>query len=346
MEIEKEQGMQDFAIENVITAAIKIPGVKVNRKRFLSESFSNENVDINEIIELGPIEANCSREMISRIANKLIVNRTSQSSIASFVAGIPGGIAMAATIPADLLQFFGMSLRLAQEISYLYGCPDLWQDGAVDNERVKNQLILYTGVMFGAAGAVSGVRFLSSQMAKQVVKKLPQKALTKTFWYPIVKQIGKFIGVKVTKMTVANGIGKAVPVIGGLISGGINFASMLPMGKKLAATLDKASFDYTQEEALSDYEIIMNASEIDENEDDQSKTMLQKASKGDIKIDKIKSSVKEAFGKIKGSISSDKAPKTDDDAFTKLEKLTKLRELGAITEEEFNLKKSELLSQI
>lgn len=42
------------------------------------------------------------------MANKLIIKRTSQSSIASFVAGIPGGLAMAATIPADIMQFFGM----------------------------------------------------------------------------------------------------------------------------------------------------------------------------------------------------------------------------------------------
>ena len=36
------------------------------------------------------------------------------------LGNIPGGIAMAATIPADTLQFFGVALRLAQEISYIY----------------------------------------------------------------------------------------------------------------------------------------------------------------------------------------------------------------------------------
>ena len=67
---------------------------------------------------------------------------------------------MAATIPADVMQFFGMALRLAQELSYLYGAHDLWQGGQVDDERVQNQLILYCGVMFGVSGAVSGVRVL------------------------------------------------------------------------------------------------------------------------------------------------------------------------------------------
>ena len=116
---------------------------------------------------------------------------------------------MAATIPADILQFFGMALRLAQEISYLYGAKDLWKDGEVDDERIRNQLLLYTGVMFGVSGASAGVRVFSSQIAKTTLKKLPQKALTKTFWYPLVKKIAAGIGVKVTKTTVANGIAKA-----------------------------------------------------------------------------------------------------------------------------------------
>ena len=145
---------------------------------------------------------------------------------------------MGATIPADTLQFFGMSLRLAQELAYLYGAQDLWKNGEIDDDAVRGQLILYCGVMFGVSGAAAGVRILSSQIAKTTLKKLPQKALTKTLWYPIVKQIGKLVGVKVTKNTVAKGVSKAIPVVGGVISGGLNFASMLPMAKRLASSLD------------------------------------------------------------------------------------------------------------
>ena len=190
-------------------------------------------------MNLGPIEANVPRERLSYLANKLIIKRTSQSSIASFAAGIPGGLAMAATIPADILQFFGMALRLAQELSYLYGAQDLWKDGEIDDDKVRSQLIMYCGVMFGVSGAVSGVRVLSAQIAKTTMRKLPQKALTKTFWYPIVKQIGKAIGIRVTKTTVAKGVSKAIPIVGGVISGSLNFASMMPMAKRLYAAFDK-----------------------------------------------------------------------------------------------------------
>ena len=176
---------KQMMLEEVITKAVQIPGVKVNRKQFLAEQFASKVDNLEEILDKGPVEAGIKRADINLLSKKLILTRTSQSSIASFVAGIPGGLAMAATIPADVLQFFGMSLRLAQELSYLYGAQDLWDDGKIDDDKVKNQLILYCGVMFGVSGAVSGVRVLSTQLSKTALKKIPQKALTKTFWYPI-----------------------------------------------------------------------------------------------------------------------------------------------------------------
>lgn len=108
-------------LESVITTVVKIPGIKVNRDAFLAEMFHKEDIDTNTILEVGTIEAGCSREMLSRIANRQILKRTSESSIASFVTGLPGGLAMAATIPADVMQFFGMALRLAQELANYMG---------------------------------------------------------------------------------------------------------------------------------------------------------------------------------------------------------------------------------
>lgn len=188
MEEKEKNSAKQMVLEDIITKTIQIPGVKVNRKQFLAEQFASKANNLEEILDKGPIEAGIKREDIKLLSKKLILTRTSQSSIASFVAGIPGGLAMAATIPADTLQFFGMTLRLAQELSYLYGAQDLWKDGTIDDEKVKNQLILYCGVMFGVSGAVSGVRVLSTQLSKTALKKIPQKALTKTFWYPILKK--------------------------------------------------------------------------------------------------------------------------------------------------------------
>ena len=86
-----KQLSNNISLEDIITTSIKIPGVKVNRDKFLAEQFAGTGANIQDIINLGPIDAGISREDISNTANKLIIKRTSQSSVASFVAGIPGG---------------------------------------------------------------------------------------------------------------------------------------------------------------------------------------------------------------------------------------------------------------
>lgn len=328
---------KEVALENIITTSVKLPGVKVSRDKFLAETFATEEIAIQTVLDLGPVQAGVPRDKLSLIANKLMLKRTSQSSAASFVAGIPGGLAMAATIPADVMQFFGMALRLAQELSYLYGADDIWENGTVDEEKIRSQLIMYCGVMFGVSGAVSGVRVLSTQIAKTTFRKLPQKALTKTFWYPIVKQIGKAVGIKVTKNTVAKGVSKAIPVIGGVISGTLNFASMMPMANRLYEVLDKASFDYTLDEMESD---ISEIESITDNGDvaEENETKVGAA--------KIGESVTKGFKNMGSGISNlfgKKESKKGDDSLEQIKKLKELLDLGAITQEEFDAKKKEML---
>ncbi len=325
--------------ESVITSAVQIPGVKVNRNKFLSETFASEPVPIQDILDLGPVEAKVPQEKLAALAGRLILKRTSQSSLASFATGIPGGLAMAATIPADVLQFFGMTLRLAQELSYLYGADDLWREGQIDDEKVRNQLLLYCGVMFGVSGAVSGVRVLSTQIAKTTLRKLPQKALTKTFWYPMVKQIGKVIGLKVTKSSVAKGVSKVVPVIGGIVSGGLNFASMMPMANKLQAALDSSVFGYTEEAFQQDLSKIENLSEdgLSRSTDD-----VDIKAKAVAKGKKLTENLTGLFGRKKNEAAAGR----EENVFAALRKLAELKEAGILTQEEFDGKKAELLSKI
>lgn len=348
-----EQGNNEtttIALETIISNAVKLPGVKVNRSKFLAETFANENFDLQAVIDVGPVSAGVPQERIEKAAAKLIFIRTSQSSAASFVAGIPGGLAMAATIPADVAQFFGMTLRLAQELSYLYGASDLWDADQIDDERVRNQLILYCGVMFGVSGAVSGVRVLSTQIAKTTLKKLPQKALTKTFWYPIVKQIGKAIGVKVTKTTVAQGISKAVPIVGGVISGSLNYMSMMPMANRLNAALNKACFNYSEEEMAADIETIESiGEEAPESVQSSKLSRFANAAKDGIQDGWLKAS--SCATSLLSKIKSDHPKKEPDNALItydeKIETLRKLKQLvdeGILSQDEFDAKKKEILA--
>jgi hypothetical protein len=328
--MENKELAKEYVLEEVISKSVQIPGVKVSRDKFLAEEFSLYSKSLDEVIEKGPIDAGIEREKIDEIASKLIFKRTSQSSLASFVAGIPGGLAMAATIPVDILQFFGMALKLAQELSYIYGAQDLWIEGKVDDDRIKNQLIMYCGVMFGVSGAVSGVRVISTQVAKTTLKKLPQKALTKTFWYPMLKKITAQIGVRMTKTTLAQGVSKVVPIVGGVISGSLNFASMMPMAKRLKDTFDKASFDYSDKEFLMDVDNILNVNEVDETKDNNNS---------------VKSKLSNSLNVVKKSANNltSKFKNINNDKYEEVKKLKELLDLGIITEDEFVSKKKDLL---
>ncbi len=254
----------------IIETALKIPGVKVSREAFLQEQFKTYPQDVVEhILEDGTIEAGISKEELQKKALRIIKERTALATGGSFLAGIPGGIAMAATLPADIVQFYCVALRMAQELVYLYGERDIWCENAADSDHVTNQLILYCGVMLGAAGADAAVRVMSAALAKQALKKLPQMALTKTLYYPVIKSTLKFFGLSITKSSFAKGVSKALPVVGGVVSGGITLASMYPMGKRLMKVLDEAHFDYTQEEFDADMQVIeaCEADEPDSNEE-------------------------------------------------------------------------------
>ncbi len=254
---------------DIISKALKMPGIKVNRALFLSEAFNKNDEDrINLILAEGPVNAGCSENELRKIANALITKRTLQSTGLSFASGVPGGpVGTSAGLAADTIQFFGIALRLAQELSYLYGAKDLWADGTVESKEVTDQLILYIGVMFGVSGAAAGVRVLSSAFAKTALKRLPTIALTKTTIYPLVKSIAKILGARMTKNIFAKGVSKIIPVVGGVISGGITFVSMRPMGTRLADTLSESQFSYTEEEFEADLDELNDLANKQEEED-------------------------------------------------------------------------------
>ena len=312
------------SLEVILTNALKVPGVKVNRKEFLTNTLG-DHVGITELpvlLEKGPIEAGIHIDTLDRIAKSLIEKRTLQSSGASFTAGIPGGLAMAATIPADTLQFFGVSLRLAQELAYLFGHEDLWVNNMVDSEKVRGELTLFLGVMFGVGGTASALKVLSSKVAQQVVKKLPQKALMKTIYYPIIKKVAAVIGVNITKKTFAQGISKVIPIIGGVISGGLTYASMKPMGNRLRTTLYESVNHYSKEDMDRDIQEMKR-----EMPDiiDVEFTDIEEEMAHDVKPD------------------TKKEPNLTFSVADEILKFKQLLDMGVLTQEEFDRKKQELL---
>lgn len=315
--------------ELALTTALRVPGVKVDRTSFLIKELSNHVSEekINQAIKSNTIEAGIDLFVLDKVAKNIVSKRTNQTAGASFFAGLPGGLAMAATIPVDTLQFFGVALMIAQELAYLYGFEDLWKDDSIDSERVKNELILFLGAMFGVGGANTALRLISTNMAKQVLKKLPQQALTKSIYYPIIKKIAATIGLKMTKDVFAKGASKAIPILGGVISGGLTYMSMKPMGNRLREALANSAIqNYTEEDLKNDIQDLeRETGEVIDIEYEAVDT-------------EYKDTIKEASIDKEESSNTNKINLTDE-----LVKLKKILDDGIITEEEFTEIKKDLI---
>ena len=258
--MEIEMAKQDIAIK-VLQQVVKLPVVKVNREKFLVEKFSKEldKKDIAKLLEQGPPSL-LPRETLDRVARSCIKDNVLRASGTSVLAGLPGGILMALTIPTDVAQFYAFSLKLAQELGYIYGFNDLWASRNDLSEEAKNTLLLYLGVMLGVNGAGALLRSGGVTVAKHVMTTVPQKAVAKAGWYPILKKVMKIFGVTLTRRGLAKGMGKAIPILGGVISGGLTYATMKPMGERLQKELSKL-VNYSEVQYQNDMAIIRKEAE-------------------------------------------------------------------------------------
>lgn len=230
-----EAEAERFAHE-LVRRAVSLTGVKIEREKFFRNELAkySSDVDIEQAIASTPINAGMTAEQVDRAARAVIDFETKKCSAISFAAGIPGGIALAGTVPADLVQYFAHVLRVEQKLAYLYGWQSFLDEGdEVDDETIL-ELVVLMGVMLGVGAAASQLtRFAAEVAMPHIVKTVERKALMKTAWYPLMKKILGAIGIQVTKSTFAKTAGKVVPVIGGVVSGGMTYASFKPSAERL-----------------------------------------------------------------------------------------------------------------
>ena len=216
---------------------VRLQGVRISREDFLRQELRKLHLSDAEIecaIASNPLSAGVSRKLLDKLANDAISFETKKSTALSFAAGIPGGLAMLGTVPADLTQYYVHSLRIMQKLAYLYGWKEfLTELDDIDDETIA-QMGLFFGVMLEVAGAAESLRdFARVIVAPAIEKRIARKALMKTTWYPVVKKSLKVIGVSVTKQSMAKTMSKIVPLIGGVISGGMTFVALQTQATRL-----------------------------------------------------------------------------------------------------------------
>ena len=254
-------------IEDVIIMGLRTPGIRISRSEFLKTELMKKYSEevIEKAIGTTPAKAGISVEEINIIADNVIKFERNCVTGISAALGAPGGVSMVATLPADIIQYYGYMLRATQKLMYLYGFPeiDVEEKNQTFDSETLNILIICFGVMYGVAGANNAIKAMAKGLAKGVSKKIMSTALTKGTLYPIVKSIAKWFGVKMTKKMLAGMVQKSIPVIGSVVGGGITYVSFKPCCDKLKESLQDTLLSNPNHIETEEENIIIDNVEFD-----------------------------------------------------------------------------------
>ena len=230
--------VKSISYEDIIMQSMKLPFVKIDRDDFLTKQFGHlvEPHIMELILQVCTIKAGVQSEMLDKLAKEAIKQETLRVTALSAGAGVPGFKFMAIIVPADLAQFYAHVFRIAQKLAYIYG----WQS-IIDDEGTKNKMLVFLGVMEGVGLANKALMQFALERGPIIGARVATKPLTKTFWYPILKSILRNLGVKITQKSIGNFVSKAVPIVGGVVSGGVSYVIYKAMAKNLSQRLSRLS---------------------------------------------------------------------------------------------------------
>ena len=154
-----------------------------------------------------------------RDANALIRWQTVKAAGLGFITGIPGLPAMPVTLPANLTSVLFIQIRMMAAIAHLGGYD-------LNDDRVKT---LCLACLCGNAARTilreAGIE-ISQKMAVSALRRLPGRTFIE-----INKKVGFRLLSKFGEQGVINA-GRAVPLLGGLVGGGVDAAWTKAMGNR------------------------------------------------------------------------------------------------------------------
>ena len=144
-------------------------------------------------------------------AKKFINYQIAKCTTSGFVTGLGGLITLPVAIPANVGSVMYVQMRMIACLAYM---------GGYDTNSDQVQTLVYAclaGISIDQILKQAGIQF-GNKFAMAMVKKIPGEVLTK-----INQKVGFRFLTKFGTKGIIN-IGKAVPVVGGIISGGFDFA--------------------------------------------------------------------------------------------------------------------------
>jgi len=228
--------------DEVVAQAIRLPGTSVNRADYITEALGHKYAPliVHAAVETTPKKAGLTDRQIEKIAKKSMGRDGRRTTALSFAAGIPGGVAGAVTIPADLVQFYGYLIRAIQKLTYLYGWRDLIRIEANKPDlAASNGLIIMLGVMAGIDMANDALARLARLRMAGASDQALRTALAEHALSDQVNKISEELTMRMAKRLGGQVAGKAIPIVGGIVSGVITGSGFDEMAKRLLGQLKR-----------------------------------------------------------------------------------------------------------
>ena len=233
--------MLNNAWQSLLSMILAMPGAKINRTEFLSDVFSKESPEMQRRIIDGPITSIVSVETLERISKRVIRMHTFKVTSLSALAGIPGGLAMLGTVPADIANFYYHTVSIGQKMGYLWGFPDMLDENGNMTDEGKVILTGFIGVMNKVEAAEKAIKAIAKDLAKRTAGETAERMAAKLIIKPVIaqstEQVAKRLSLQIASNSSTKFINKFIPVISGVICGTMTYASFKSQAKKLNTNL-------------------------------------------------------------------------------------------------------------
>lgn len=234
----RQQELPKISVESLVRQSMKVPLVHVNREEFLRKEllmYYPESV-VQEAIRHNPATAGIGRDVIDEIAKRVINYETNKVSAMSFAVSVPGALAMPVSLSADLAQYYGFVIRVMQKLAYLYGFPAFEFGEKTVSDELMNQVMVFLAVMMGIEGSNRLIKLMAYESADLLGQKVLEKAVAKGL-FPVVRRLLKIINIKLTQELFSKTVSKAVPLVGGAVSGALTYRAFKSGAKRLQKRL-------------------------------------------------------------------------------------------------------------
>lgn len=152
-------------------------------------------------------------------AEKLTKNQIAKCGTSGFLTGLGGLITLPVAIPANISSVIYIQLRMIATVAYIGGYnPN-------DDEVQTLAYLCLTGSAVADIAKNAGIK-VGERISINLIKKIPGPVLTK-----INQKVGLRLITKFGQKGVVN-LGKMVPLVGGVIGGGMDIASTNIIAKK------------------------------------------------------------------------------------------------------------------